>query len=96
MINFNPNRRPNDSLSPEEIAAKAEQRNLETRELTKRAYLTAEVPVTHAERAADHSSVTRQTAEAKKARKDAATWSRTKAGEGKCIDADFWEPDNNA
>lgn len=92
MINFNPHLRYNDSLTPEEIAAKAERRNEETRRLTEQAYLAGDVPVKAAERAADHSSVTRQTAEAKKARKDAATWSDAKATNKGRIDADFWEP----
>lgn len=78
MINFNPNLRHNDSLSPEEIARRAEQCNENTRQLTEQAYLAADVPPSAAARAADHSSVTRQTGEAKKARRDAATWSRAK------------------
>jgi hypothetical protein len=79
MINFNPNLRKNDSLSPEEIAAKAQHRNAETRDLTEKAYLASDVPPCTAERAADHSSVMRQTGEAKKARRDAAFWSKAKA-----------------
>jgi hypothetical protein len=78
MINFNPNLRKNDSLSPEEIAAKAQHRNAETRDLTEKAYLASDVPPCTAERAAEHSSVMRETAEAKKARRDAGFWSRAK------------------
>lgn len=78
MINFNPRLRPNDSLEPDEIEAKAKERNAKTRELTEQAYKTAGVPVSTSERAADHSSVMRQTAEAKKARRDARTWHKAK------------------
>lgn len=78
MINFNPRLRPNDALGSEEIEAKANERNAKTRELTEQAYKTAGVPVSASERAADHSSVMRQTAEAKKARKDARIWHKGK------------------
>jgi hypothetical protein len=78
MINFNPNLRKNDSLSPEQITARADQRNAETRELVEKAYLASDVPITAAERAANHSSITRQTPEAQKARKDASFWAKAK------------------
>jgi hypothetical protein len=83
-INFNPNLPPNDSLEPWEIDAKVAGRNAETRHLTEKAYKTGGVPDSAAERAANHSSVTRQTAEAKKDRRDAKTWSKAKRvwGEG--------------
>ncbi len=73
-INFNPNLPPNDSLEPWEIDAKVAGRNAETRQLTEKAYKTGGVPDKAAERAANHSSITRQTAEAKKDRRDAKTW----------------------
>lgn len=78
MINFNPRLTPNDSLTPNEIEAKVNARNEETRKLAEQAYLTGGVPVSAAERAAEHSSIQRQTAEAKKARKDAKTWWKAK------------------
>ena len=73
-INYNPNLPPNDALTPSEIEARAARRNEETRHLAEQAYLTGNVPPSAAGRAADHSSITRQTAEAKKARRDAAHW----------------------
>ncbi len=87
-INYNPNLPPNDSLRPAEIQARAEARNAETREMVEKAYLTGGVPVSAAERAADHSSVCRQTAEAKKARRDAATWFKAIVFGGSCDDDD--------
>lgn len=77
-IFFNPNLPKNDSLTPGEIQAKVDARNSETRELTEKAYETGEVPPSSAKRAAEHSSVTRQTNEAKKDRRDAGTWWRAK------------------
>jgi hypothetical protein len=73
-IFFNPNLRQNDALPPSEIEAKVAKRNEETRNLAKQAYETGGVPESSAQRAADHSSVSRQTSEGKKARKDARTW----------------------
>lgn len=73
-IFFNPRLNRNDSLTPQEIEAKVAERNQETREMTKKAYETGGVPESSASRAADHSSVSRQTAEGKKARRDANTW----------------------
>lgn len=84
MINFNPRLTPNDSLTPNEIEEKVNARNEETRRLAEQAYLTGGVPVSAAERAARHSSVQRQTAEAKKARRDAKTWWKAK----------FWTDDD--
>jgi hypothetical protein len=77
-IKFNPNLPPNDSLEPWEIEAKIAAKNAETRALTERAYKTGGVPDRAAERAAGHSSVTRQTPEAKKDRRDAKTWWKAK------------------
>jgi DNA-binding ferritin-like protein len=77
-INFNPNLPPNDSLEPWQIEAKVAARNAETRKLTEQALKTGGVPPSTAERAADHSSIARQTPEAKKARRDARTWWRAK------------------
>ncbi len=77
-INYNPNLPKNDALEPWQIEAKVAARNAETRHLTEKAYLVGDVPPTTAGRAADHSSVTRQTPEAKKARKDAKTWWKAK------------------
>ncbi len=74
-INFNPFLRHNDSLSPEEIQAKVDERNQKTREMVKRAYQTGDVPESAADRAAGHSSISRKTAEAQKANRDAAHWS---------------------
>lgn len=73
-INFNPNLPKNDSLTPGQIEAKVNQRNAETRELAEKAYLAGGVPPSSAQRAAEHSSVERQTSEAKKARTDARHW----------------------
>jgi len=87
-INFNPNLPKNDSLKPGEIEDRANARNAQTRELVEKAYLTGEVPVSAAERAADHSSIQRQTAEAKKARKDARTWWGAQSDGGSCDDDD--------
>jgi hypothetical protein len=75
-IDFNPFRRINDSLSPEEIEAKVEERNRQTREMANQAYLTSEVPPSTAKRAAEHSSVQRRTPEGQKARRDASHWSK--------------------
>lgn len=77
-INYNPNLPNNDALEPCEIEAKVAARNAETRHLTEKAYLVGGVPPTTAERAADHSSIARQTPEAKKARKDAKVWWKAK------------------
>jgi hypothetical protein len=77
-INFNPRLTPDDALTPGEIEAKIAARNEETRRLTEQAYLTGGVPVSAAEKAASHSSIQRQTAEAKKARRDAKTWWKAK------------------
>jgi len=85
-INFNPNLNHNDSLSPEEIDKKVEERNKETRSLTEKAYLTGDVPVTASERAAEHSSITRQTAEGKKARRDAGNWWSAQSNSDDCDD----------
>jgi hypothetical protein len=82
-INFNPRLAPNDALTPSEIEAKVAARNEETRKLTEQAYLTGGIPVSAAQRVADHASVQRQTAEAKKARRDAKTWWKAK----------FWSDD---
>lgn len=87
-INFNPNLPPNDSLEPWEIEMKVGARNAETRELTEKAWLTGGVPPSTAERAADHASNSRQTPEAKKARRDARTWWRAK---NECSEDDCWE-----
>lgn len=73
-INFNPNLPKNDSLSPKEIEQKVSDRNSKTRELAEKAYLTSDVPVSAAQAAAEHSSIQRETAQAKKARRDANTW----------------------
>jgi hypothetical protein len=81
-IQFNPNLPPNDSLEPWEIQARGAARNQETRELTEKAYLVGDVPPSAAERAAEHSSVSRQTPEAKKARRDARTWWKAKNSTG--------------
>jgi hypothetical protein len=83
-INFNPRLTPNDSLTPNEIEAKVNARNAETKKLAEQAYLTGGVPVSAAQRAAEHSSIQRQTAEAKKARRDAKTWWKAK----------FWSDDD--
>lgn len=80
-INFNPNLPKNDSLEPWEIRAKIAERNLETQTLTEKAYEAAGVPPSIAERAADHSSVCRKTAEAQKAFRDARIWSEAKRKE---------------
>lgn len=85
-IFFNPNLPPNDSLTPEQIRAKTDERNAQTREMVNRAYQTGGVPVSSAERAAEHSSVARQTAEAKKANRDARTWWKAKRLEEDCDD----------
>lgn len=77
-INYNANLPKNDALEPWEIEAKVAARNAETRNLTEKAYLTGGVPPSTAERAADHSSIARQTPEAKKARKDAKVWWKAK------------------
>lgn len=77
-INFNPNLPKNDSLESWEIRAKIATRNLETQQLTEKAYEAAGVPPSIAWRAADHASVCRQTAEAKKAFRDARTWAEGK------------------
>jgi hypothetical protein len=77
-INFNPNLPPNDSLTPEEIQAKVRERNAETQELAKQAYITGGVPISAADNAAKHSSITRRTPEAKKAIKDAGIWWKAK------------------
>lgn len=73
-IDFNPNLPPNDSLEPWQINARVSSRNAETEHLAKQAYIVGGVPPTIAERAAEHSSVTRQTPAAKKARRDAGIW----------------------
>jgi len=91
MINFNPRLPINDSLTPEQIAAKAENRNAETRELTEKAYLVAGVPPSAAKRSADHASIMRQTAEAEKARKDAGTWLKAKDA----AQFEHWEDDDD-
>ena len=82
----NPNLPPNDSLTPEQIQEKVDQRNGETRELTNKAYQAGGVPPSAADRAAKHSSITRQTAEAKKDRRDASTWREAKSdgGDNQC------------
>jgi hypothetical protein len=85
-INFNPNLNHNDSLHPHEIEARARKRNFETREMVEKAYLTGDVPVTAAGNAADHSSVHRETAQAKKTRKDARTWWGAQSNDGSCDD----------
>ncbi|MEG3879308.1 hypothetical protein QT972_18305 [Microcoleus sp. herbarium7] len=81
-IFFNPNLNHNDSLSPEEIEDEVDLRNRQTRDMAKKAYETGGVPESSARRAADHSSTTRQTNEAKKARRDAETWYDAKASQG--------------
>lgn len=85
-IHYNPNLRPNDSLTPEQIRAKTDERNAQTREMVSKAYQSGGVPVSSAERAAEHSSVSRQTAEAQKSYRDARTWWNAKNGEGSCND----------
>ncbi len=85
-INFNPSLPPNDSLEPWEIRAKTASRNFETREMVQKAYEVGGVPPSTAERAADHAAVERQTAEAKKAQKDARTWWKAKNESGDCDD----------
>lgn len=85
-INYNPNLPPGDSLTPEQIRAKTDERNAQTREMVNRAYQTGGVPVSSAERAADHSSIARQTAEAKKANRDARTWWKAKNYGAECDD----------
>lgn len=77
-INFNPNLPPNDSLEPWQIEAKIAARNAETRHLAEQAYLAGGVPPSAAERTAAHSSISRQTPEAKKARRDARIWWKAK------------------
>ncbi len=77
-INFNPNLPPNDSLTPEQITTKVRQRNEETQDLAQRAYEVGGVPISAAHRAARHLSTTRQTPEAKKDIRDAATWWKAK------------------
>ena len=77
-INFNPRLNPNDSLEPHEIEAKVNERNAKTRELAEKAYLTGGVPVSASQKAADHASIQRQTAEGKKARRDATNWWKAK------------------
>ncbi|HEY9711075.1 MAG TPA: hypothetical protein V6D48_22905 [Oculatellaceae cyanobacterium] len=77
-INFNPRLNPNDSLEPHEIEAKVNQINAKTREQAERAYLTGGVPVSASQKAADHSAIQRQTAEGKKARRDANNWWKAK------------------
>lgn len=77
-IFFNPRLNPNDSLTPAEIEAKVNERNAKTRDLAEKAYLTGNVPVSAAQKAADHASIQRQTAEGKKARRDANTWYKAK------------------
>lgn len=74
----NPNLSPNDSLTPKQINEKVAERNKETRDLTEKAYQTGGVPESAAHRAAEHSSIERQTAEGKKARRDADTWHKAK------------------
>ena len=78
-INFNPNLNHNDSLTPREIERKVEERNAETTELAQKAYEAGGIPPSSAERAANHSSTTRQTNEAKKDRRDASIWWKSKA-----------------
>lgn len=81
-ISFNPNLPQNDSLTPEQIEEKVNERNRDTRGMAKRAYETGGVPESSARRASDHSSITRQTPEAKKARRDAETWYDAKSSQG--------------
>ncbi len=81
-ISFNPNLPQNDSLSPEEIEEKVNERNQNTRDMAKKAYETGGVPESSARRASDHSSITRQTNEGKKARRDAKTWYNAKSSQG--------------
>jgi predicted AAA+ superfamily ATPase len=81
-INFNPNLNHNDSLDPEEIEEKVNERNRDTRDMARRAYETGGVPESASRRASDHSSITRQTPEAKKARRDAETWHDAKSRQG--------------
>lgn len=78
-INFNPNLPQNDSLTPEQITEKVNKRNQDTRDMAKKAYETGGVPESSSRRASDHSSITRQTNEGKKARRDANTWYEAKA-----------------
>lgn len=80
MINFNPNLPPNDSLKPWEIEDRVAQLNAQIRKSAEEAYKTGGVPDKAAERAAKHSSITRQTPEAKKDRRDATTWWIAKNG----------------
>ena len=77
-VNFNPRLNPNDSLEPHEIEARVNKRNAETRDMAEKAYTTGGVPLSSSQKAADHASVQRQTAEAKKARSDAKTWWKAK------------------
>lgn len=81
-IFFNPSLPQNDSLTPEEIEERVSERNRDTRDMAKKAYETGGVPESSARRAADHSSTTRQTNEAKKARRDADTWYNAKSNQG--------------
>lgn len=73
-INYNPNLPPNDSLEPWEIRAKVAARNAETSTFAKKAYEAGGVPPSAADRAAENLSVSRETAEAQKAYRDARTW----------------------
>lgn len=83
-INYNPNLPPNDSLEPWEIRAKVNDRNAETSTLAKKAYEAGGVPPSSADRAAENLSVSRETAEAKKAYRDARTWFYAKSEGGEC------------
>ena len=87
-INFNPNLPPNDSLEPWEIRARVSSRNSETRQLAEKAYEVGGVPPSTAERAADNLSVSRETAQAKKAYRDARTWWNAKRNEEDAKDDD--------
>jgi hypothetical protein len=73
-INYNPNLPPNDCLEPWEIENKIAIRNIETRNLARKAYETGGVPPSAAKRTADHSAIARKTPEAMKACRDARTW----------------------
>lgn len=73
-INFNPNLPHNDSLTPDEIQDKVDERNAQTQELARKAYEAGGVPPSAATRASRHQSITRKTAEAKKDIRDAETW----------------------
>lgn len=81
-ISFNPNLPHNDSLTPEQIEEKVNQRNQDTRDMAKQAYQTGGVPESSAQRASNHSSITRQTNEGKKDRRDADTWYNAQRHQG--------------